>query len=148
VARPKAGLVITGLLAIPLDSASRLATLDVAIRAVSAHRRFSFQTGTTSARQSKVRKAKESQAVWEFHWYEPTTDGDTVYRKKVIGTTDEYKTESQAQQAVDALHLTINDKQTHKSVSIAPWVEHYRTEELSDENQGKAFSAKQDTNFI
>jgi hypothetical protein len=89
-----------------------------------------------------------SQAVWEFRRYEPTTGGDTVYRKKAIGTTDEYKTESQAQQAADAVHLTINDEQSHKSVSIAALVEHYRTEELSDENQGKAFSANQDTNFI
>ena len=82
-------------------------------------------------------KRKTGQAVWEFRWYEPTITGGTVYRKKVIGTTEQYKTESQAQRAADALRLTINAEQTPKSVSIAALVEHYRTEELSADNQGK-----------
>ena len=92
-------------------------------------------------------KRKAGKTVWEFRWYEPTTNGDTVYRKKVIGTTEEYKTESQAQRAADAVRLTINAEQTPKSVSIAALVEHYRTRELSKENQGKAFSTKQAYGF-
>jgi len=92
-------------------------------------------------------KRKTGKTVWEFRWYEPTTKDGTVYRKKVIGTTEEYKTESQAQRAADALRLTINAEQTPKSVSISALVEHYRTEELSDENQRKAFSTKQAYKF-
>jgi integrase len=65
----------------------------------------------------------------------------------VIGTTEQYKTESQAQRAADALRLTINAEQTPKSVSIAALVEHYRTEELSEENRRKAFSTKQAYGF-
>lgn len=92
-------------------------------------------------------KRKTGKTVWEFRWYEPTTNDGTVYRKKVIGTIEEYQTESQAQRAADALRLTINAEQTSKSVSISALVEHYRTEELSDENQRKAFSTKQAYKF-
>jgi integrase len=92
-------------------------------------------------------KRKTGKTVWEFRWYEPTTNGDTVYRKKVIGTTEEYKTESQAQRAADAVRLTINAEQTPKSISIAALVQHYRTHELSADNQGKAFSTKQAYKF-
>lgn len=93
-------------------------------------------------------KRKTGKTVWEFRWYEPTTNDGTVYRKKVIGTIEEYQTESQAQRAADALRLTINAEQTSKSVSISALVEHYRTEELSDENQRKAFSTKQAYKFL
>jgi integrase len=92
-------------------------------------------------------KRKTGKTVWEFRWYEPTTNGDTVYRKKVIGTTEEYKTESQAQRAADAVRLTINAEQTPKSISIAALVQHYRTLELSADNTGKAFSTKQAYKF-
>ena len=53
-------------------------------------------------------KRKSGKAAWVFRWYEPTIDGGSVYRKKVLGTTDDYKNESQAQRAADALRLTIN----------------------------------------
>lgn len=62
-------------------------------------------------------KRKTGQAVWVFRWYEPITNGGMVYRKKVLGTTEELKTESQAQRAAEALRLTINSEQTPKSVS-------------------------------
>jgi integrase len=92
-------------------------------------------------------KRKTGKTVWEFRWYEPTTNGDTVYRKKVIGTTEEYKTESHAQRAADALRLTINAEQTPRSISIAALIQHYRTHELSADNQGKTFSTKQAYKF-
>ena len=92
-------------------------------------------------------KRKTGQAVWVFRWYEPITNGGMVYRKKVLGTIEELKTESQAQRAADALRLTINAEQTPKSVSVAALVQHYRNEELSEANQGKAFSTKQAYEF-
>ena len=92
-------------------------------------------------------RRKNGQTVWVFRWYEPTANGGTVYRKKVIGTIDEFRTESQAQRAADALRLTINAEQTPRSVSIAALVEHYRAQELSEQNQGKAFSTKQAYEF-
>lgn len=92
-------------------------------------------------------KRKTGQAVWVFRWYEPITNGGMVYRKRVLGTIEELKTESQAQRAADALRLTINAEQTPKSVSVAALVQHYRNEELSEANQGKAYSTKQAYEF-
>ena len=89
-------------------------------------------------------KRKSGKSIWEFRWYEPTLDGKTVYRKKVIGSTNDYKTESEAHRAVEALRLTINSQQTPKAISLAALVEHYREKELSPDNpESKSYSTKQ-----
>ena len=55
-------------------------------------------------------KRKSGQKVWIFRWYEIQPDGSKRYRKVVVGTAEEFKTESDAQKAVDALRLTINEQ--------------------------------------
>lgn len=93
----------------------------------------------------KCVKRKSGQSVWEFRWYEPTIAGGPIYRKKVIGSTSDYRSESEAQRAADALRLTVNAQHTPKAISLAALVEHYRQQELSDseEREGKAYSTKQ-----
>ena len=48
-------------------------------------------------------RRKSGETVWVFRWYEVQLDGTKRYRKAVIGSTDEYKTEAEAQRAADAL---------------------------------------------
>src|SRR5580692_12291501 len=48
-------------------------------------------------------KRKSGESVWIFRWYEIQPDGTKRYRKVVVGTVEEFKTESDAQNAVDAL---------------------------------------------
>jgi len=55
-------------------------------------------------------KRKSGQTVWIFRWYEIQPDGSTRYRKVVVGSVEEFKTESDAQKAVDALRLTSTNK--------------------------------------
>ncbi|GAA3766765.1 tyrosine-type recombinase/integrase [Terriglobus aquaticus] len=62
-------------------------------------------------------------------------DGTKKYRKAVIGTVSEYKTESEAQKAADALRLEVNEqtpRQMLKAISFETLVEHYRQHELPD----------------
>ena len=73
--------------------------------------------------------------VWEFRWYETQTDGSRKRPKVVIGTFEEYPTESFAQAALDALRLTINDKtprQQLNEISLLTLVQHYREHEMPD----------------
>ena len=75
------------------------------------------------------------ESVWMFRWYEVQLDGTKCYRKAVIGSISEYKTEAEAQKAADALRLEINEqtpRQQLRAISIETLVEHYRLHELPD----------------
>jgi integrase len=80
-------------------------------------------------------KRKAGEAVWTFRWYEVQLDGTKRYRKAVIGSVSDYKTEAEAQKAADALRLEINDqtpRQLLQSINIETLIEHYRQHELPD----------------
>lgn len=47
-------------------------------------------------------KRQSGEAVWVFRWYEVQLDGTKRYRKAVIGSVQEYKTEAEAQKAADS----------------------------------------------
>jgi len=62
-------------------------------------------------------------------------DGTKRYRKAVIGSVQEYKTEAEAQKAADSLRLEINEqtpRQQLQDISMETLVEHYRQHELPD----------------
>jgi integrase len=80
-------------------------------------------------------KRKSGPDVWEFRWYEIQTDGTKKYSKVVVGNVTEYKTETDAQTAADALRLEINvqtPRQQLQEISIETLVEHYRQHEMPD----------------
>ncbi len=62
-------------------------------------------------------------------------DGTKKYRKAVIGTVSEYKTESDAQKAADSLRLEVNEqtpRQQLQAISFETLAEHYKQHELPD----------------
>ena len=78
-------------------------------------RRTSHQHG--SLKLADRRKGK----VWEFRWREVQIDGSVCRKNIVVGTLEEFPTESAAQSAVDAIRLTINrqtPQQLLKNVSV------------------------------
>src|SRR5579872_207451 len=92
-------------------------------------RRTSHQHG--SLKLADRRKGK----VWEFRWREVQIDGSVCRKNIVVGTLEEFPTESAAQSAVDAIRLTINrqtPQQLLKNVSVETLVKHYREHELPD----------------
>ena len=78
---------------------------------------------------------KKKGKVWEFLWREVQVDGSIRRKHIVIGTMEEYPTESAAQGAADALRLNIN-KQTPqaliRNITLETLVEHYCQHELPD----------------
>jgi integrase len=92
-------------------------------------RRTSYQKG--SLRLADRKKGK----VWEFLWREVQVDGSIRRRHIVIGTQDDFPTESAAQSEADALRLDIN-KQTPqriiRNITLETLVNHYRQHELPD----------------
>src|SRR5437016_1943351 len=66
-------------------------------------RRTRYQRGSLQRVKRKV-----GPAVWIFRWYEIQADGSKKYRKAVIGSVEEFRTETEAQTAADALRININ----------------------------------------
>lgn len=93
-------------------------------------RRTRYQQGSLQ----RVERTSGS-AVWSFRWRETQMDGSRKNRNVLIGTVDEFKTESEAQKAVAALRLTINEqtpRQQLKEISFETLVQHYRQHEMPD----------------
>jgi integrase len=83
----------------------------------------------------REKRQKSGETVWIFRWYEIQLDGTKKYRKAVIGTVSEYKTESDAQKAADSLRLEVNEqtpRQLLQAISFETLAEHYRQHELPD----------------
>lgn len=92
-------------------------------------RRTRYQKG--SLKLSDRRKGK----VWEFRWREVQIDGSIRRKNIVIGTLEEFPSESAAQAAVDAIRLEINrqtPQQLVRDISLETLVNHYRQHELPD----------------
>ena len=103
-------------------------------------RRARYQRGSL-----KQETRKSGQNVWVFRWYETQTDGSKKYRKVVIGSVYDLKTEAAAQQSLDVLRLTINQqtpRQALRPISFETLVQHYRQKEMPDifyKDQGTSF---------
>ena len=92
-------------------------------------RRTRYQHGSLKLADRKSGK------VWEFRWREVQLDGTIRRKNVVIGTLDEYPSESAAQSAVDSIRLTINRQtptQALKQASVEALVKHYREHELPE----------------
>jgi integrase len=108
--------------------------------------RTRFQQG--SLQRERRKKGPE---VWIFRWYEPTPNGKRKRQYRVIGTVEEYLTESAAQAAAAALRLEINvevSRTVWKPVSLGNLITHYEEKELDletadPEEHEKAYSTKQ-----
>lgn len=80
--------------------------------------------------------------VWIFRWREFNAEGRKVNRKAVIGTIEQYRTESAAQKAVEALRLNINHETSQTAVqplTVEQLMQHYIDKELSAGSK-KAYS--------
>ena len=90
----------------------------------------------TSHKHGSLKRADRGKGkVWEFRWREVQIDGSVCRKNIVVGTLQEFPTESAAQSAVDAIRLTINRQtlqQLLKNVSVETLVKHYQEHELPD----------------
>jgi integrase len=99
-------------------------------------KRMRYQQGTL-----RLEERSNGTRVWEYRWYETQIDGSRRRRSAMIGTVDEYPTESLAQKAVAALRANINTETPRgqlDAVSFGTLTQHYRERELS-EGSGKTF---------
>src|SRR6478752_7513527 len=91
-------------------------------------RRDRYQAGSLT-----TEKRSNGPDVWVYRWREQADGTLRVKRKRIVGTIQEYRTESAARKAVDALKLDINAEVVSASMMIVrELVEHYKQTELCD----------------
>ncbi len=89
-------------------------------------------------------KRRNGQTVWEFRWRDRTS-GKAVYRRIVLGTTQQFATEREARDAVAGivLEINVNDPRLQTArLTISQLAEHYRRRELASDNTRKTYSTK------
>jgi integrase len=86
------------------------------------------------------REKRKHGAVWTLRWRERDADGQTIRRKEIIGTVDEFPTKAAALRACAFRRSTIN-RETRTPRTIAELVTHYREKEMT-ETSNKSFSTR------
>ncbi len=102
----------------------------------------------TRYKQGCLAKEKRSHgpAVWIFRWRELNRDGKRINRKVVLGTVEEYPTQSAAEKAIAGLRLEINKetpRQFLQPLTVEQLVAHYREKELAEDDTRKAYSTRE-----
>jgi len=91
-------------------------------------------------------RRSDGRSEWILRYRTTLPDGRRVQRQTVVGTTEKYKTESQAQKAADQVRLTINNMSPAAQVPTVGLVtRHFKDVELNESNTRRSWSTK--TNY-
>jgi integrase len=97
-------------------------------------------------RGSLIRKNhKQGPDVWQFRWSEKSPEGRRVYRKRVIGTVEQYPSEDAARRAVVGLVAEINsgDRSMYSnSMTVSQLSDHFEQRELGRDNTWRSYATK------
>ena len=97
-------------------------------------------------RGSLIRKERSrGPDVWQFRWYEKEPGGKRVYRKRVIGTLEEYSDPNSARYALKNLIAKVNSPHPRGvlgAVTIAQLCDHFEQRELAPSNTWRSHATK------
>ena len=95
-------------------------------------RRETYQGG------SLFKESRKKGDVWCFRWRETGIDGQTVQRKRIVGTTKLLKTLAAAEKAAGALRIDINRESSRSRtvLTVDELAAHYQMKELCEEASG------------
>jgi hypothetical protein len=88
---------------------------------------------------------KEGPDAWQSRWSETRLDGKRLYRKKIVGTVEQYPDEGAARRAVVGLVSEIKptpDQQIPVQMTVAQLCDHFEQRELSKENTWRSHATK------
>lgn len=95
---------------------------------------------------SIVRRNRKNRAdIWQFRWREKTPGGNRVYRRKEIGTVDQFPNLEAARKAASLLVPDLNvpnARAEQTSMTIAQLCSHFDQRELCLPNAWRSYSTK------
>lgn len=86
---------------------------------------------------------KQGPNVWSYRWSEKNPNGRRVYRKRVIGTIEQYPDANAARAAAGALLAQINAYSNHNDASritVTQLCEHFEQKELRSGDSFRSFA--------
>lgn len=92
-----------------------------------------------------IQSRLEGSDVWQFRWSEKGPNGRRVYRKRVIGTIEEFPTRDLARSAVAGLIAEVNWtnlRSTSTTMTVAQLCSHFEQRELARSNTWRSYSTK------
>ena len=92
-----------------------------------------------------TRSRMDGPDVWQFRWSEKSPQGGRVYRKRVIGTIEQYPNAEAARSAVHSLITEVNwaNLRTNSIVmTVAQLYAHFEQRELTRSNTWRSYSTK------
>jgi len=100
----------------------------------------------------KLKERKKGKEVWEFRYYEPDAQGKSQRRAVMVGTRDEYPTESAARKSpeVQTILLRLNASQpvTARATDFGAVIARYEQEEMPERYSTKSAYQSQIDNYI
>jgi integrase len=95
---------------------------------------------------SLIRNArKHGSDLWQFRWSEKGLHGKRIYRKRVIGTVEQYSDQDSARRAVAGLLSEINSGDLRiKSnlMTVSQLCDHFEQRELARDDMWRSYSIK------
>ena len=88
---------------------------------------------------------KEGPDVWQFRWSETSLDGKRLYRKKIVGTVEQYPDEDAARRSVVGLVSEINTDSrlvNYNAMTVGQLCDHFAQRELARENSWRSHATK------
>ncbi len=86
---------------------------------------------------------KQGPNVWSFRWSEKNRNGRRVYRKRVIGTVEQYPDANAARASAGALLAQINSHFNHNNacrITVTQICEHFEQKELRSVDSFRSFA--------
>ncbi len=93
----------------------------------------------------KMMSRLEGPDVWQFRWSEKDPSGKRVYRKRVIGTIEEYPDADSARNSVSGLISEVNwanQRPNLSSMTVGQLCNHFEQRELARSNTWRSYSTK------
>lgn len=89
--------------------------------------------------------ARSISDIWQFRWWERTPEGNKIYRRRLIGTTDQIPDLDAARKAALLLVPDLNAKGAAletSSMTVAQLYTHFEQRELCVTNTWRSYSTK------
>lgn len=83
--------------------------------------------------------------VWQFRWFEKSSQGRRVYRKRIIGTIEQYPNAEAARSAVSSLITEVsraNLRTNSITITVAQLCSHFEQRELAKSRTWRSCSTK------
>jgi len=93
---------------------------------------------------------KQGPAVWQFRWSDRGSNGERIYRKRVIGTVDEYVDAEAARRSAQCLLADPTSKELrsrHSTMTVHGLCKHFQHCELVKDDNWRSYSTRRNYLF-